>query len=339
MSVGAAAAIRAGLGEPNADVDAAQLHAAAGKLTREATTSSPEKIARAARAARDELDAAGVVDREAAMRDKRYLRLWRRPDGMTRIDGLLDPSSAALVTDAFDRVTMPRRRGVRFVDPIETARRHEALGDSRSIEQVTVDALVHLIRLAAAVDDGTLFGSKAPAVRVHVRLADLRSGDGAAYAEGQDAPVGIGTVHHHICSGGFVPILFDDDGDVLNVGRTQRLFTQKQRIAIAARDGGCMIPDCDRPPSWTEAHHAAPFESGGATDIHNGIALCTHHHLWVHNTGARISRHHGKWFLHRGDGSSPRELFSKHPLQRTGDRQREPLSARRRADPAPAATR
>src|SRR3546814_13633326 len=52
-----------------------------------------------------------------------------------------------------------------------------------------------------------------------------------------------------------VPILFDSAGQVVNVGRDQRLFTARQRIALSARDGGCIWPGCDRPPSWCEAHH------------------------------------------------------------------------------------
>jgi hypothetical protein len=314
VSVGAAAAIRAGLGDPNADVDAATLREAARRLAREAATESPEKVARSARQARDELDAAGVADREAAMRERRYLRLWKQPDGMTRVSGLLDPASAALVGDAIDRVTMPRRGGVRFVDPAERERRDAAAADSRTIEQVAADALVHLVRLAAAVDDGTLFGAKAPAVRVHVRLSDLRRGDGPAYAEGQDAGISIGTVHRYICEGGVVPILFDDDGRALNVGRTQRLFTERQRVAIAARDGGCMHPGCDRPPSWTEAHHIHEYEHGGRTDTDDGIALCTHHHLWLHNTSGHIRRTGTQYWLHPGNGTPPQPLKSKHPL-------------------------
>jgi hypothetical protein len=244
--------------------------------------------------------------------------LWKRDDGMTAINGLLDPLSAALVRDAFDRVTMPRRAGVRFVDPLEQQRREDAMSDTRSIEQLMADAFVEMVKTAAAADKGKLFGSKTPAVRLHVRASDVRNGEGAAYAEGQDAPVSIGTVHKLICDGGVIPILFDDNGEALRVGRTQRLFTEKQRIAIAARDGGCMAPDCDRPPSWTEAHHATPWDNGGLTDIDCGIAFCTHHHLWLHNTGAHVYRQDGEWWLQPGDGSPPIQLRSKHPLQQTG---------------------
>jgi hypothetical protein len=316
LSVGAAAAIRDGLGEPNADVDEAALADAARRLSVDATTMSPADAARAARMARDELDVAGVADREAALRERRYLRLYPQADGMTRVAGLLDPESAALVSDAFDRVTMPRRGGPRFVDPAEQRRERDAADDTRTIDQVTADAFVHFVKLASAVDDGAVFGVKAPAVRVHVRLADLRRGTGAGVAEGQSSPVAMGTVHRMICAGGVVPILFDDHGNAVNVGRTIRPFTERQRIAIAARDGGCMIPGCERPPSWTEAHHCDEWGKGGATDLTNGIALCRHHHMWLHNTGRRIEFTGSGYQLHAPDGSRPQRLVSKHPFAR-----------------------
>jgi hypothetical protein len=33
---------------------------------------------------------------------------------------------------------------------------------------------------------------------------------------------------------------------------TQRLFTEQQRLAMIARDGGCSYWGCDAPPAWTQ---------------------------------------------------------------------------------------
>ena len=38
------------------------------------------------------------------------------------------------------------------------------------------------------------------------------------------------------------------------INRNERLFTERQRIGMAVRDGGCMADGCDRPPSSCEAH-------------------------------------------------------------------------------------
>jgi hypothetical protein len=315
LSVGAAAAIRAGLGGPGEGVDVDALTRAAESLAREAVHLTPERVARRAREVRDALDADGVQARELALRSKRYLRLFRHDDGMTRISGLLDPESAALVIDALDRVTAPRRGGVRFVDPAEKERAERIAADSRTTDQLAHDAFVEMIRLAAGVDDGAIFGVKAPAVRVHVRAQDLHAGEGAAHLEGQTSAISIATVERIACQAGSIPILFDRDGSVLNLGRTQRFFSAAQRVALAARDGGCRIPGCSRPASRTEAHHITPYSEGGKTDLADGILLCRHHHMWLHDTGRYIERRGAEYWLHApGSGEPPVRLESKNPF-------------------------
>ncbi|MBX3194530.1 MAG: DUF222 domain-containing protein [Microbacteriaceae bacterium] len=289
ISVGAAGAIQSGLGTPTADVAADDLTDAAERLATEARDLPPEKVARRAREARDELDEAGVADREAALRAKRYLRLTLLPDGMTRLNGLLDPESAALVTDAIDQVTAPRRGGPRFVDPAQKARAEAIVGDPRTTEQVALDALVDMVRIAGAADPGRVFGTRRPSVRVHVTQGDLDRRAGAASIEGQTASVSIATAERLGCADGYLPILFED-GEPLRLGRSQRLFSRGQRDVLAAIWGGCAVPGCDRPPSWTEAHHTTPCSEGGKTDVADGILLCRHHHMLVHNNGWRIRR-------------------------------------------------
>ena len=57
-----------------------------------------------------------------------------------------------------------------------------------------------------------------------------------------------------------------------------------------------------RPPSWTEAHHIDHWEEHqGRTDIDDGVLLCRHCHLLVHNRGWRIRREGGDYYLERPD--------------------------------------
>ena len=298
LSIGAAAAIQAGLGLPSPAVAADDLADAAHSLLATAPELPPEKVARRARELRDELDEAGVADREAMLRDKRFLRLIPQADGMTRLIGLLDPESAALVTDAVDAVTAPRRGGPRFVDPGAQARVEAILRDERTTEQLTLDALVEMVRIAAAADDGRVFGTRKPAVSVHVRLSDFEQHHGVAHVEGQTVAVSSATARRLVCADGYLPILFDDSGAPLRLGRSKRLFTEKQRIVLAAIWGGCAVPDCERPPSWTEAHHIEQWQRDrGATDVENGVLLCRHHHMLVHNNGWTIRRQHSRYEL------------------------------------------
>jgi hypothetical protein len=248
VSVGAAAAIVTGLGEPTADVGADDLLDAAQTLVAEAASLPPEKVAKRARELRDELDAAGIADREEALRQKRLLRLTPRPDGMTSIFGLLDPESAALVTDAIDCVTAPRRNGPRFLDDTERARADAIMNDPRTTEQLALDALVEMIRIASVADPGRVFGIRKPAVRVHVDASDLEQREGAGHLEGQTATVSIQTVERLACTDGYIPVLFQSGGPI-DVGLTQRLFTTRQRIALAAIWAAAPTPTAtDHPP-------------------------------------------------------------------------------------------
>ena len=114
---------------------------------------------------------------------------------------------------------------------------------------------------------------------------------GLGFIEGQTEPVSIATVERHICEAGTVPVHFNTDGQVVNLGREQRLFSARQRKALAARDGGCRFGDCERPPSWCEAHHIDHWKrDNGKTDIDAGILLCQHHHMLLHNNGWEIER-------------------------------------------------
>ena len=297
LSVEAADVIRAGLGEPDDSVSAESLADAVTSLLTEVVSLTLEQLAARAREVRADLDAAHVRDREQELRDRRYLRIMPQPDGMTRIAGLLDPESAAVIVAAYDGATSPRRGGPSFVDPDDIARADAILHDQRSTEQITVDTLVELVRIGTAAAPDTLLGKNKPAVRIGVAERDLRRHLGSGRIEGQAQPISIDTVEREICDAGIVPVAFDSDGQIVNIGRGQRRFTHRQRIGLAVRDGGCRFPGCDRPPSWCEAHHINEwYRHGGRTDIADGILLCRHHHLLVHNNDWRVTRDRADYF-------------------------------------------
>jgi hypothetical protein len=75
-----------------------------------------------------------------------------------------------------------------------------------------------------------------------------------------------------------VPVYVTADGAPLKLGRTRRLASRPQRLALAARDGGCCFPGCDRPAAWAEVHHVIAWLDGGDTDVDNMCLLCRFHH-------------------------------------------------------------
>ena len=316
LSVPAADAIRRGLRSPNENTSAQALDEAARTLiatarsvtpdsapgtpdsTRSARPIAPEQLYRAAADARAALDLAGVADRETARRELRYARIRRREDGMVAGSFLLDQEDGTLLLSAIDTILSPRRGGPRFVSAEDRARADAIIADPRSNDQLAADALADMIRLAVDADPGTLYGDRRPAVQVIVTASDLAAGIGAAHLEGAPEPVSIHTARRHACNTGLIGILFNSQGQPLDVGRAQRPFTFRQRIALAARDGGCRFPGCTRPPSWCEAHHVKHWHRDrGRTDVENGLLLCRHHHLLIHNNGWEIERSGASYYL------------------------------------------
>jgi hypothetical protein len=115
--------------------------------------------------------------------------------------------------------------------------------------------------------------------------------------EGRPDPVSMETVKRLLCSGA-TGVAFDDDGQCINVGRDQRLFTARQRVGLAARDGGCRWIGCDKPASWCEAHHIDEWIADhGNTDMADGILLCKAHHLMLHNNGWHVTRTGADYWL------------------------------------------
>ena len=294
LSVAAAQAIRDGVGAPSEAVTTQQLGAIVELLIIESGELHAGDLLKRARQLRDDLDAAGVADRERQIHLERSFRRVTRPNGLSRY--IIDPDleSAAYWDELYDTLTSPRRGGPRFVGSDERAWADAMAADERTTEQYVHDAVTELVRVGVSADHG-IVGARQPAVRVMVTERSLRQREGVGFIEGASTPVSIATVERIACAEGTVPLVFDDAGQALNVGREHRLFTTRQRLILAARDGGCRWIGCDRPPSWCEAHHVEHWHRDrGKTDVADGILLCRHHHLLLHNN---------EWSIeHDGDG-------------------------------------
>jgi hypothetical protein len=316
VSTDAADSIRSGLGNPGDAVTAGQLADAAARLGEAAGTIDADRLFIRARALRDELDEAGILDRERAAREARGFRLQSMRDGSVRVVWRLDPIEGSVLSEVYDRTTSPRRGGPRFVSDADRARR--IADDPRTTEQLASDVFYGLVTAGAEVNPAELLGRGAPAVRVTVTEQQLIARTGHGRVQRSQVPVSTETVERIACIQGTIAVVFDEHGQPLDVGREHRLFTARQRIALAERDGGCRWTGCERPPSWTEAHHIQHWvRDGGRTDVADGILLCKHHHLLLHDHHWEIER--------RGTGGSeywlipppghpepaPRELVSK----------------------------
>ncbi len=289
VSVSGADAIRRGLGSADTGTSTETLDAVASDLVDMSAGFTPEQLFRAAADARNRIDAEGVALREKDRRDARYLRVRQREDGTVSGSFLLDQEDGALLVGAIATALSPRRGGPRFVDERAQRAADAVRDDPRTNDQLAADAFTDMIRLAVNADPGTLFGTRRPAVHVLVTAEELASGLGFGHLEGAPEAVSINSVRRMACADGLIGVLFSATGQPLDVGRAQRTFTERQRVALAARDGGCRFPGCSRPPSHCEAHHVDHWmRDGGATDVACGMLLCKHHHLLIHNNGWEV---------------------------------------------------
>src|SRR3712207_5594907 len=229
ISVAQADAIRAGLGLPTATVPPEALSDAAVELLADAATLTAGQLHRRARQLRDDLDDTEVADREQAQLEQQHLKAWKRPDGMVEGKFLYAPEPGAFLLSVLDELTSSRRGGPRFVKEEDRARFDAIARDPRSTDRLAADGFLELLRIGADADPGTVFGSRRPAVRVIVTKESLESGEGHGSIEDTGEAVSIGTVGRAVCTSGTVPVILDDDGQCVNVGREQRLFTPRQR--------------------------------------------------------------------------------------------------------------
>lgn len=135
-----------------------------------------------------------------------------------------------------------------------------------------------------------------------------------------------------LCTGDSLEVTVIVDGMPLNLGRTQRLYDQRQRETLAVRDGGCLWPGCNRPPAMTEAHHTKQWKrDNGRTDLDDGVLLCRFHHMLLHNNHWEIQRHlmddgsNDLWLTPPASvdpDQTPLRLESKNPLRQRRPRER-----------------
>jgi hypothetical protein len=146
------------------------------------------------------------------------------------------------------------------------------------------DALVETC-LKAKETDGLLpdqHGAK-PRVTVTVGLEDLRGELGTATLDTADT-VSVSAVRRMACDAEIIPAVLGAVGEVLDVGRTQRLVTAAIWKALVLRDRHCRFPGCRRQPLACDAHHLVHWADGGSTSLDNLVLLCRGHHTLLHAT-------------------------------------------------------
>ncbi|MDZ7932993.1 MAG: DUF222 domain-containing protein [Rhodococcus sp. (in: high G+C Gram-positive bacteria)] len=112
-------------------------------------------------------------------------------------------------------------------------------------------------------------------------------------------PLSRNTSRQLACDCVLTAIVMDENGSPINLARTARTVTAKQRKALIARDHTCAFPGCGKPASWTEAHHIWHWADGGPTDMNNLVLLCGFHHRLMHHSDWEvfIGTDNHPWFI------------------------------------------
>jgi hypothetical protein len=234
------------------------------RLVAEAHRFDPVQLAKLATRIRAHLDPDGILRSEQDNADRMELSFVNDVDGMVLVRGRLSAEAAAIVRSALSPLEKPQPK------------------DPRSAGKRRADALVELAR--RALNSGTLptEGGKRPHIGFTVDLDDLRQETGIVDLD-WGGTVSMATARRICCDADIVPIVMKGRSEPLDVGRAQRLVTAPIRNALIARDRGCAMPGCDRPPEWCEAHHIVFWAHHGETRVDNLVLLCSFHHTLVHN--------------------------------------------------------
>jgi hypothetical protein len=120
-------------------------------------------------------------------------------------------------------------------------------------------------------------------VVLHVSAADLEG----ATALGDGVPPAVS--RRLLCDCGVVPMLEDERGKTIDVGRKKRTLPSALRRALEARDGGCRFPGCTN-RLFTDGHHLIHWIDGGETNLANTVLLCRRHHRYLHEYGFTVER-------------------------------------------------
>jgi Domain of unknown function (DUF222) len=265
-----------------------------------------------------------ALDAQASRaRDKRYLQHRRDADGTLR-----------------GRFVLPAEDGEALLTALEPLARRAGLDDSRSAGQRRADALVEVCEQVLRHGDLPDAGGSRPQLS-YVLPADWAAGqreqascsscgprcadhrppgfaatvrtalpghpgvraERACATAAWSGPQTRSRVEALLCDARITRVLLDSVGQVRGLEALADSVTPRQRRALAARDLGCVVRGCSRPPAMCDAHHLERRSDGGATVLGNLVLLCRRHHVLWHLGRLRLQHLHVPW--HPDSRSSP----------------------------------
>ncbi|ORM08584.1 HNH endonuclease signature motif containing protein [Prescottella equi] len=222
-------------------------------------------------------------------------------NGRVAVKGDLDAVTGEMLLTALSSLTKPR-------NPVDDP------AEKRTPARQRADAFSEILRRYLDSGEAPVEGGERPHLSLHVNATDLArsqsahewvnpDGDSDLFGDKDIArlphtgPLSIATARRIACDCHLTPIVMDD-GVPINLGRSSRTVSKKQRRALIARDHGCAFPGCGAPPAHCEGHHIKHWADGGPTDLDNLVLLCRYHHTLLHHShwDVKIGADRHPWF-------------------------------------------
>jgi hypothetical protein len=256
-------------------------------LVARATSLSPQSLRRAARRALEavELDASAVDrhedallrDEETVARERTRLTFHDNHDGTVTGHFTVPVLQGHLLRKVIETMTAPRRGrlGASQAQAGPTQGPHTDWDHARGLA---------FCELVEHLPTDHLHPRTAATLVVTVRDDVLRGSLAAAGLDTGEA-LSSGEARRLACSAGLLPAVLGARSVPLDLGRSRRLFSEHQRLALGLAHTTCAADGCERPFAWCELHHRRPWASGGVTDLAEAVPLCHFHHQRVHDSG------------------------------------------------------
>ena len=249
------------------------------RALRSATVPATEPVLAA-----EQADLVGIVAGLSVADTDKAAGLWRqRAEALVDLPEPVEPNRELRTSRTADglvgRFVLDDAGSVQFREAIRIASTWDGVGDERDNARRSADALVDICAFFNSNHQRP--GTRRQ--RPHVELmADEESlGDKPLAWTGDHAYLGTATTDMILCDCVIHRVL-RSGSTILSYGRATRTVPADLFRAVAARDGGCRYPGCDRKVAWCDAHHIHYWRRLGLTDLENLVLLCNRHHHLVH---------------------------------------------------------
>ncbi|MCX6396704.1 MAG: DUF222 domain-containing protein [Propionibacteriales bacterium] len=251
----------------------------------EAGSLSPQLLRRRARralaaiepdpAAVDAQENSLVVDEETAAWAKTRLTMHDNDDGTVSGHFTVPTLQGHLLRKVLQTISAPRRGRL----GASRAQVGDNVGLRKDWDRARGEAFCELLE-KLPVDH--LSPKTAATIVVTMTEESLR---GSMKVAGLDtgAEISAGEARRLLCNAGVIPAVLGGRSVPLDLGRSSRLFSEAQRVAVGLTYQTCAAEGCDRPLAWAELHHRDPWSVGGETNLEDAVPVCHFHHRRIHD--------------------------------------------------------